>query len=187
MLEWLSADSDDAINLLKKDHDRVKGLFKEFEDAESHSEKKKIADEAMLELKIHAELEEKLFYPAVRKPVGSEIMNEADEEHHVAKVLIAELEEMNGRGDHWEGKFTVLKENIEHHIKEEESDMLPKARKVKIDFDALGERMLQLREKLLRDGIPRVGEEDMVAASGGKGDSPAKNAHIAPPKVKRAG
>ena len=189
MLNWFKPDSDDAISLLKKDHDKVKDLFEAFDKAEKHAAKKKIADEAMLELKLHAELEEKIFYPAVRKKVGSDIMNEADEEHHVAKVLIAELEEMDGRGDHWEAKFTVLTESVEHHIEEEEEDMLPKARKLDIDFDALGEEMLALREKLLAEGFPVVGEEKMVAASKGQGDSPAQAAKKtvkAAPKKKSA-
>lgn len=176
MLDWFSKDSDDAVSLLKKDHDKVKDLFSAFEKAEKHAAQKKIADEAILELKIHAELEEKIFYPAVRKKVGSDIMNEADEEHHVAKVLIAELEEMNGRGDHWEAKFTVLSELVKHHIKEEEGEMLPKARTAKLDFDALGEKMLAFREKLLTDGFPVLGEKRMVEASKGKGDSPARAA-----------
>ena len=80
-----------ALALLKKDHDTVKDLFDKFENAEGRPAKKKIVMQALTELKIHAAIEEELFYPAVRKPVGKDIMNEADEEHHVAKVLIAEL------------------------------------------------------------------------------------------------
>jgi len=110
-----------AIALLKKDHDTVKGLFDKFEKAESRPAKTKIVTQALAELKTHAAIEEEIFYPAVRKPVGNDIMNEADEEHHVAKVLIAELEEMDGHEDHYDAKFTVLAENVRHHIKEEEN------------------------------------------------------------------
>ena len=91
-----------AIALLKKDHDTVKDLFDKFEKAEGRPAKKKIVTQALTELKIHAALEEEIFYPAVRKPVGNDIINEADEEHHVAKVLIAELEEMDGHEDHYD-------------------------------------------------------------------------------------
>lgn len=166
-----------AIAFLKKDHDAVKGLFEKFEQAESRPAKKKIVMRAITELKLHAAIEEEIFYPAVRKPVGNHIMNEADEEHHVAKVLIAELEGMDGREDHYDAKFTVLAENVRHHIKEEESEVFPKAKDAAIDFEALTEAMSHRKEKLLANGIPPVAEEAMVAASHGKGDSPAQAAH----------
>src|SRR5690349_11842065 len=105
----------DAVDLLIRDHTVVKDLFEEFEKSSSRAERKKLAARALEELKIHAALEEDIFYPAVRKKVGKDIMNEADEEHHVAKLLIAELEDLNGRGDHYDAKFKVLSENVRHH------------------------------------------------------------------------
>ena len=137
MFESFTLSKEDAINILKSDHEKVKGLFDQFEKAESRSEKKKIVAQAIMELKIHAEIEEKIFYPTVRAEVDNDLMNEADEEHHVAKLLIAELEQMDPSDDHWEAKFTVLSENIRHHIKEEEGEMLPQARRMDIDFNAL--------------------------------------------------
>ena len=110
-------------------------------------------------------------------------MNEADEEHHVAKLLIAELDRMDGSESHFDAKFMVLAENVRHHIKEEENEMLPKAEKVKVDFDALAEKMERRKEKLLEGGVPPVGEERMVKASRGKGDSPAQAAKRKPPKL----
>jgi len=168
----------DAISLIKTDHEKVKALFDQFEKSENWSEKKKIVDEALMELKVHASIEEGLFYPSVREEINDEdgIMDEADEEHHVAKVLIAELDKMSGREDHWEAKFTVLAENIRHHIKEEESEMLPEAKKTDIDFEALGGQMWELKQKLLKDGVPPDAEAKMVGQSGLRGDSPAKNA-----------
>ena len=165
-----------AISLIKADHKKVKTLFDEFEQAKGRAAKKKIIASALLELKIHAALEEEIFYAAVRRKVGKEIMNEADEEHHVAKVLIAELEAMEGGEDHYDAKFTVLSENVRHHIKEEEGEMLPEVQEMKLDFDALAEQMLARREELLANGFPPVGEESMVAAVGEKGDSPAQAA-----------
>jgi len=165
-----------AISLLKKDHDTVKELFEKFEKTESRAAKKKIVDQAISELKVHAVIEEELFYPAVRKPVGNDIMNEADEEHHVAKVLIAELEEMDGHEDHYDAKFTVLSENVRHHIKEEENEVFPKARGAAIDFDALNQAMLKRKAKLLASGVPPAAEAAMVGAMHGKGDSPAQAA-----------
>ncbi len=176
MFDWFSSDSNDAIGILKADHDRVQKLFDQFDDAKTRAAKKKIVGEALTELKVHAAVEEDLFYPAVRKKLGKHMMNEADEEHHVAKVLIAELASMTGSEDHYEAKFTVLSENIRHHIKEEEHDMLPAAKALNIDFDDLGRKILAHKRQLLTDGVPTVGEETMVAASHGRGDSPAKAA-----------
>ncbi len=167
-----------AVTILTDDHEKVKGLFEKFEETEDHTAKMKIVKEALNELKVHATIEEELFYPAVRQEVEDKegIMDEADEEHHVAKVLIAELDHMTGKEDHWEAKFTVLTENIRHHIKEEENDMLPLARKSNIDFDALGERMWDLKQTLLKAGVPPDAEAKMIEKVGLRGDSPAKNA-----------
>src|SRR5688500_15841941 len=159
MLEFFK--SNPAVALLKEDHDRVKALFDDFESAKSRPAKRKIVREALTELKVHAAIEEEIFYPAVRKAVGKEIMNEADEEHHVAKVLIAELDSMKGSESHFDAKFIVLAENVRHHIKEEENEMLPKAKGVKIDFDVLAEKMQRRKERLLTVGVPPVGEEKM--------------------------
>jgi hypothetical protein len=165
-----------AIDLLKADHDTVKELFDEFKKSENAQHRKKIVKQALTELKIHAALEEEIFYPAVRAHVGKDLMNEADEEHHVAKLLVAELDDMHGRGDHYNAKFTVLAESVRHHIKEEENEMLPKAQELKMDFDKLGEKMLARKQQLLEKGVPPVGEEKMAAATHSKGDSPAQAA-----------
>src|SRR3954471_21426670 len=144
MFEFLTTNP--AVALLKEDHDRVKELFARFEEARTRPAKLKIFRAALVELKVHAAIEEELFYPAVRKPVGKEIMNEADEEHHVAKLLIAELDGMDGSESHFDAKFHVLAENVRHHIKEEENEMLPKAKSVKLNFAALAEAMTRRKE-----------------------------------------
>jgi hemerythrin-like domain-containing protein len=172
MFDWMLPE-DHAIALLKKDHDSVKALFEAFEKAKIPVARQKIAAQAVTELKIHAVLEEEIFYPAVRAHVGSKLMNEADEEHHVAKVLIAELDTVTDRNDHRDAKFTVLSESVRHHIKEEENEVLPKARELKMDFEALGRRMLNRKKELLQNGIPADSEHAMVEASGGRADSPA--------------
>lgn len=188
MLEFLSHDNEDAVSLLKNDHQKVKELFDAFEKSDSLKEKRKIAAEAIMELKIHASIEEEIFYRTVRKPIGKKIMNEADEEHHVAKVLIAELETMNGKESHYDAKFKVLSENVRHHIKEEENDMLPKARALPIDMNALGKKMLTRKLHLKKAGVAIFAEEKVVALSKGRGDSPAKAAQKknARPSVKKA-
>jgi len=171
MFNWMLPEKH-AIAILKKDHDTVKDLFDQFEKAKVPAAREKIIDQALTALKIHAVLEEEIFYPAVRAHVGSEIMNEADEEHHVVKVLIAELDGRQDK-DHRDAKFTVLSEGVRHHIKEEEDEMLPKAKEVDLDFEALGQRMLERKKRLLKDGIPSDAEHAMVAKAKGKGDSPA--------------
>jgi hypothetical protein len=172
MLERLLLPKRHAIAVIMKDHDTVKDLFDKFEKAEG-AEKERIISHAVRELKIHALIEEEIFYPTVRKHVGPDIMNEADEEHHVAKVLIAELDR-DGRGDdHRHAKFTVLAESVRHHIKEEEGEMLPKVKELAIDFEALGERMLHRKKELKENGIPSDAEHAMVAGVHGKDDSPA--------------
>jgi Hemerythrin HHE cation binding domain len=176
MLEKLLLPEKHAISILIKDHDKVKELFDRFEKSESSGEKEKLIAEALTELKIHAVIEEAIFYPAVRKQLGRDLMNEADEEHHVARVLIAELDRDGSRDDHREAKFTVLAESVRHHIKEEEGEMLPKAKGLDVDFETLGEQMLARKKQLKRDGIPADAEHAMVAAVRGRGDSPAARA-----------
>jgi len=176
MLEKLLLPEKHAIAILIKDHDKVKDLFDRFEKSESSGEKERLIGEALTELKIHAVVEEEIFYPAVRRQLGGDLMNEADEEHHVARVLIAELDRDGSRDDHRYAKFTVLSESVRHHIKEEEGEMLPKAKGLDLDFEALGEQMLARKKELKRDGIPDDAEHAMVAAIRGRGDSPAARA-----------
>jgi hypothetical protein len=188
MLERLLLPEKHAISILMKDHDIVKELFDRFEKSESAAEKEKIIADALTELKIHAVIEEEIFYPAVRKHVGKDLMNEADEEHHVARVLIAELDR-DGRGnDHRDAKFTVLAESVRHHIKEEEGEMLPKAKAVEMDFEALGQQMVERKKQLKRDGIPSDAEHAMVAGAKGSGDTPAAAARRtkSPRRARRA-
>jgi hypothetical protein len=176
MLDFMHSEYD-AINILKKDHSIVKELFDQFERSDNPREKKAIAAEVLHELKIHATIEEEVFYPAVRheNEVEDHLMNEADEEHHVAKLLIAELDQMSGMEDHFEAKFHVLAENIRHHIKEEEGRIMPEARHTDIDFDELGQRLLILKRELMEEGIPPSAEERIISLYGRTIDSPAQN------------
>src|ERR1044072_3885601 len=118
--------------------------------------KSRIVSQAISELKVHATIEEELFYPTLRQNIEDEegIMDEADEEHHVAKVLIAELEAMKGDEAHWEAKFKVLAESVRQHIKKEEGQMFKEAKGSEIDFGALGEQMAEMKKRLLKEGVP---------------------------------
>ncbi len=124
--------SSDAIVMLKDDHRAVKKLF-----AKLKGHDVSVVPAICRELTVHAEIEETVFYPAVRECVEMLDVNEAYEEHHVAKVLIAELAEMDPADDYYEAKAVVLMEMVEHHIEEEEGEMFPEVR------EAFGRKRLQ--------------------------------------------
>ena len=147
----------DANIMLREDHRKVKELFRKFESTEDTQEKKAIADTAILELDIHARLEEEIYYPAVRKMSSDidEIMNEAEEEHHVVEELMKELLQMKADDPMFSAKFTVMSENVEHHIDEEESEMLPKAAELgRGTMEELGRRMEQRKQELTSAATP---------------------------------
>lgn len=171
-----SSKSAGALTLLKQDHAEVKDLFDEFEDSEDLDDKKTLAIKAISELKVHARVEEEIFYPALRQAGAADVVEEADEEHHVAKLLIAELELMNGSEENFEAKFTVLAENVRHHIKEEEKEVFAAARKAKLDLDALGQAMAARKQELKSSGVPVDDEEQMVRKTGLIPESPSKRA-----------
>ncbi|HWF10008.1 MAG TPA: hemerythrin domain-containing protein [Bryobacteraceae bacterium] len=175
MFDWFLPE-DHAISVIKSDHERLKKMFDDYEAADKPADRKKLAKDVLTTLKLHSAMEEEIFYPAIRPHVGVRMMDESDEEHHVARLLIAEIDAHAGDPGHLDAKFTVLAENIRHHIDEEEEQVLPKAQEMKIDFEALGRRMIALRGQLLRTGIPDDAEHLMVAKIGKKDDTPAKAA-----------
>ncbi|MFA7297450.1 MAG: hemerythrin domain-containing protein [Dehalococcoidia bacterium] len=144
----------DPIAMLKEDHQAVQQLFDEFEQTNNSRSKARIAREALTMLDVHAGIEEEIFYPAFQSEAedAEDIVLEAEEEHHVVHVLIAELHELEPSDPRYEAKFTVLAENVRHHIKEEEQEMLPKARKLgKERLADLGEQMATRRRQLQRE------------------------------------
>lgn len=144
-----SAFASGVVAMLKKDHTKVKELFEEFESAEGR-DRAEIAATAIMELEIHAELEEKLIYPAIRAEIEeNELMNEAIEEHHLVHVLIKELKKLKPKDETFQAKFKVLGELVKHHIEEEEGEMLPKAEKSDIDWEALEATVMKRKEALL--------------------------------------
>jgi hemerythrin-like domain-containing protein len=143
----------DAIKLLKDDHKKVKDLFRQFERARSDDRKKAIAVEVFHELTAHSAIEEEIFYPAVKAKAdqeGKELVAEAVAEHHVVDMLIDELRAMPELNEQFEAKFTVLIENVEHHIEEEEKEMLPDAEKtLGKEIDVLGDQMKARKQQLV--------------------------------------
>jgi hemerythrin superfamily protein len=151
----------DAVELLKADHKAVKALFKKFaalkEDGDENNGNEKIAIVKKIcdELTVHTTIEEEMFYPAVRKATDDAgLMDEALVEHAGAKDLISQLEGMDADDDLFDAKVTVLGEQIDHHVAEEEGEMFPEAKKAKIDLERLGGLMAARKEELLGDMDP---------------------------------
>lgn len=143
--------TNDAVGLLTKDHKDVKTMFEQFEGLTDRSKasKKKLADQICNALTVHTQLEEKIFYPAVRKAINDEaMMDEAVVEHASAKDLIAQIEGMQADDDLYDAKVKVLSEQIEHHVREEEDEMFPKVRKTSLDLNALAEEMMALKQQI---------------------------------------
>ena len=141
-----------ATDLLKKQHRHVKGLFKQVEKTEDSRGRRNLMEQIAHALKVHTQLEEKVFYPAVAE-LGSqkaqEMVMEAVEEHHVVDLVLAELPKVDPEDDRFEAKMTVLKELIEHHVEEEESEMFKLAQKLGTEeLKELGERMDEMAERM---------------------------------------
>lgn len=146
-----AAKTPNAISLLKNDHRTVEDLFEEYEHARRADRKQAIVQQICEELTIHAQLEESAFYPEAKKALGkegSDLIDEAQVEHSSLKWLIAQLEEEGPDSDLYAAKVTVLKEYVQHHVKEEEKELFPKLRKTDLDLGALGQVLLETKEQL---------------------------------------
>ncbi len=153
----------DACDLLDADHKAVKKMFKEYEEltgsrARSASQKKKeLAQQICQELTVHAQVEEEIFYPAVRQALKeTDLLDEAEVEHQSAKDLIAQIQAAAEPDDKFDAKVKVLGEYIDHHVKEERGEMFPKARAArKLDLVAMREEIETRKEELLSEmGAP---------------------------------
>ena len=149
----------DAIEMLKKDHEEVNTLFDEYE---SKKEKSKAAEKTRLaklicrELTVHATIEEEIFYPTVRKQGEEmkELVAEAAVEHQSLKDIIGRLESASPSDPLYDAAVKVLSEYVKHHVREEEGQLFPKVRASDIDLEALGERM-KGRKTQLEQAPPR--------------------------------
>ncbi|MDO1560227.1 hemerythrin domain-containing protein [Brevundimonas sp. 2R-24] len=144
----------DALRLLAADHRKVEDLFEQFEKARGAEKKGELARQICTELKIHAELEERIFYPAVRGKIEADLLDEAYVEHDGAKVLIQEIEAGEPDEAFYDAKVKVLSEQIEHHVKEEErqeDSMFAQVRKADVDLEALGQQMWSLKQELMAE------------------------------------
>ena len=166
----------DAIAFLKNDHRTVEDLFERFENSRVKTAKEKIAKLVCLELMVHAQIEEEIFYPAVKGVVDEELYTEALVEHDGAKVLIAEILEGSPDDEFYDAKVKVLSEMIKHHVKEEEQrdGLFAQARKGDVDLDAMGAalaaRKSEVIAKFREQGVPRPTTRAMKGAELERGE-----------------
>ena len=151
----------DGLQLLAQDHRQVEELFARYEKASGASAKQKIVGQICTELKIHTMIEEEIYYPAIRGKVEDEALDEAWVEHDSAKTLVNELEAAEPDEQFYDAKVLVLKELIEHHVKEEEKqadNLFQQTRAADIDREALGERLAARKAELTAmaesEGLP---------------------------------
>jgi hemerythrin-like domain-containing protein len=150
----------DALSLLKEDHGKVKKLLAELEKTTERGVKTRTELFATIkgELSVHETIEEEIFYPELKAhPNAKDIVLEGFEEHHVVDLLMSELEAMDVDDESWGAKAIVMKENIEHHIEEEEGDMFKAARQVfdRDELEELGRRMAQRKRSAQKElGVP---------------------------------
>ena len=150
----------DAIALLKADHRKVEELFAKFENTNGKATKRKLAEQICNELKVRTLLEEEIFYPAFQGKIEEDTLAEAFVEHDGAKVLVNDILASSPDDEYYEAKVKVLSEEIEHHVKEEESGkegMFPQCRKTDVDLVELRDRMLARKAELgeLLSSLPR--------------------------------
>ena len=141
----------DGLQLLTQDHRKVEDLFAQFEKATGASAKEKLVKQICTELKIHAMIEEEIYYPAIKGKVEKADLDEAYVEHDSAKLLINELEAADPDESFYDAKVKVLQELIEHHVKEEEKErdnLFQQTRAADIDLEALGEKLAARKAEL---------------------------------------
>ena len=163
------------IEMLKADHRKVEQLFNQFESA-GEEEKPEIFKQILREIEIHTKIEEELFYPAV-KNIDKEMANEAVEEHNIVDFIIASMKKLSPDDEAYEAKFTTLKENIEHHVQEEEAEMFPQAeQKLGSELESLGQKMMERKEALMKRGS-RSGSSSRASSSSRSRSGGASRSH----------
>jgi DUF438 domain-containing protein len=144
----------DAVSLLSADHAEVRQMFESYkqlveEDADDE-EKRALAEQICLALTVHADVEEEIFYPAMRESIDDDLaLDEAEVEHAAAKDLILQIQGMDPDDALYDAKVLVLGEYVEHHVEEEETEIFPAAEKSGIDLDALGAELAERKQELL--------------------------------------
>lgn len=147
------AKSMNAFDLLEQDHREVEEWFDEYDELEDDDDRKsELVEKICLALKVHAQIEEEIFYPQARKATNdNDLLDESLVEHATVKNLIAEIEAMEAGDDLYDAKIRVLGEMVKHHIKEEEDELFPEMQSAKMDIDALGNELAKRKEELMAE------------------------------------
>jgi hemerythrin superfamily protein len=146
----------DALELLKQDHQAVKDLFDQIDDAEDGKQRKKLFDQIDTQLNIHAHIEETVFYPEIQKiDELKDMVEEALEEHQEVKTLLEEIEGLDPEAEQFSASLEELMENVEHHVAEEEDEMFPKVRERcdQATLDRLGDQLESAKGKQHRQAV----------------------------------
>jgi len=142
----------EATAILRADHKLVSQLFAEFEKAQSADKKRRLADQICMELTVHAQIEEEIFYPAVKEVLAKEgddeLVPEATVEHHSLKQLIDEIQATDTDDELFDARVKVLGEYVKHHVKEEQNEIFPKVRASDLDMVELGAMLMQRKHEL---------------------------------------
>lgn len=143
----------EATAILRADHKRVSDLFAEFEKTESSSKKRRLAEQICMELTVHAQIEEEIFYPAIKGVLNhnkkeEELVPEATVEHQTLKQLIEDIENTDTDDELFGARVKVLGEYVKHHVKEEQDEIFPKVRDSDLDMVELGTMLLQRKQEL---------------------------------------
>jgi len=161
----------DAIALLRADHKKVSELYAQYEGTRSPARKKALVATICMELSVHARVEEEIFYPAVKAALkDKEMIPEAQVEHASLKELIAQVKDREPDGEMFDAKIKVMSEYTKHHVKEEQNEIFPAAKKTRLDMLDLGARIAARKEELmanpeLLDAPPVAAMESMETAS----------------------
>lgn len=141
----------DATALLRADHKRVSGLFADYDATNSTAKKKRLVEQICQELSVHAQVEEELFYPAVKEALEDhELVPEAVVEHATLKDLIAQVEGVEPDGEMFDARIKVLSEYVKHHVKEEQNEIFPKVKSSDLDLAALGAQIAERKTELMQ-------------------------------------
>ena len=156
-----------AVKMLKQQHQQVAKMFKEFEAAKSAGPRRKIFEQIADALAVHATIEERHFYPAVKQKQTEDILLESVEEHLEIKRVIADLLAMEADDENFEAKVKVLQEDVDHHVEEEQDELFPKVEKLfdEETLEALGEDMEETQAELISAGNPRDAIPDETDAA----------------------
>jgi hemerythrin superfamily protein len=153
------AESTNALDLLKRDHDEVDDLFKQYDDIKdggSDTEKESLVTQICEALTVHAQIEEEIFYPAARRAVdeeeGKDLLDEAAVEHQTLKDLVERLESAPTDDPLYDAGVKVLSEYVKHHVREEETELFPKVKSSSMELDVVGQQLAERKEQLMRGG-----------------------------------